>query len=402
MIKNIQHTVIDLDKTRYAGHPRQGGIFDFGNGELAVLYNRAPCAYKQWPDVRHDVGGYHQRSQVILARTYDGGATWDRANDVVVFDRTTPDDAQLQYLEQTKRDPQTPRDTIDLNSPDTAIHFGFTWISDCDPPRLVGFALRSADRGHTWESVPTLLNPRTDSASAHYGIPLIAMPDGTHLGAMSHSAGNMYPPLDGTPTDTTEYPHHIALYGTDDHGLTWEPLSMICHDPTGLGFPAYAALLLLPSGRLQCYTLNIGGQRDTIQVCHSDDGGYSWSDTRPIVGWGRSPWVNVPQQHRMSGRKAFGKFLRSPWPLRLADGRIVVIFGRRKPPYGIGLIVSENDGDTWSDQQIIRADSAGPDLGYNVAVETAPGTIFTAYYYTDDDGNGFGGTRYIAGSHIEI
>lgn len=402
MIKQLQHVVIDHDKARYAGHPRQGGIFDVGHGEITVLYNRAACAYKRWPDVRHDVGGYHQRSQVILARSYDGGMTWDRANDVVVFDRVRPDSAQLDFLEQTVKDPQIKREKIDLNAPDSAIYFGFTWIADTEPPRLVGFALRSADRGHTWESVPTLLQPRTVGASAHYGIPLITMPDGTHLGAMSHSRSNMFRRLDGSSVETESYGSHIALYGSDDHGLTWEPLATICDDPTGAGFPAYAALLLLPSGRIQCYTLNIGGLRDTIQVCHSDDGGYSWSDTRPIVGWGRSPWVEHRSEHVMTGHGAFGKFLRSPWPLRMADGRIIVIFGRRKPPYGMGLIVSEDDGETWSDQQIIRADASGPDLGYPVAVETEPGRIFTAYYYTLDDGNGFGGTRFIAGSHIEL
>jgi hypothetical protein len=225
------------------------------------------------------------------------------------------------------------------------------------------------------------------------------MPDGTHLGAMSH--GGSPPHVDPVIGAISQNPN-VSLYGSDDHGLTWEPISIICNDPTGIGRATYAALILLPSSRLQCYTLNIGGLRDAIQMCHSDDGGYSWSTPEPIVRWGRSPWARRARQHAVTGQGAFGKFHRSPWPIRLADGRIVVLFGRRKPPYGMGLILSEDDGDTWSDQQIIRDDASGPDLAYPVALETAPGRIFTAYYYMLDDGNGFGGTRFIAGSHIDL
>ena len=50
-----------------------------------------------------------------------------------------------------------------------------------------------------------------------------------------------------------------------------------------------------------------------------------------------------------------GVHYRSPWSLRLRDGRIVVLFGRRKAPFGIGLIVSEDDGNSWSAEGIIRA-----------------------------------------------
>ena len=403
MIKDVQHVEVDYDKQRYAGHPRQGGIFDFGDGEIAVLYNRAPSAYTEWADVRHDWGGYHMRSQVILARSLDSGATWDREHDVVVFDQTTPEAERLAFIEQATKDPDIKRDKIDLNAPDSAIFFGRTWIGDTDPARTVTFALRSADRGRTWESVPTPLIPRSAGASVHKDAhPLVAMPDGTHLGAMSHSGSDMIRGKDDANLAGMTYRGHVSLYGSDDHGLTWEPIATICDDPTGAGRATYAGLLLLPSGRLQCYALNIGGLRDAIQVCHSDDGGYSWSDTRPIVRWGHSPWVTRPSNPSITGHGAFGKFYRSPWPLRMADGRIVVLFGRRKPPYGMGLILSEDDGETWSDEQIVRDDASGPDLAYPVAVETEPGHIFAAYYYMLDDGNGFGGTRFIAGTHLRI
>ena len=50
----------------------------------------------------------------------------------------------------------------------------------------------------------------------------------------------------------------------------------------------------------------------------------------------------------------------------------------------------------------LRADSAGRDLGYPVATQLEDGRIFTAYYFTDADGNGGEGARYIAGSHFRL
>ena len=79
-----------------------------------------------------------------------------------------------------------------------------------------------------------------------------------------------------------------------------------------------------------------------------------------------------------------------------------MLFGHRKPPYGLGLIVSEDDGATWSADAIIRNDGSGSDLSYPVATQLDDGRIFTAYYFMEDDGNNFGGTRHIAGSSFRL
>ena len=159
------------------------------------------------------------------------------------------------------------------------------------------------------------------------------------------------------------------------------------------------SLLLLPNGRLQCYMLNVNrhSQRHRNVLFRRRGLQLELSHT-PIVAWGQSPWV----ARRAPGAARRGVHYRAPWPMRLRDGRIVVIFGRRKPPFGIGLIVSEDDGATWSAEAVIRDDGSGADLSYPVATELDDGRIFTAYYYMEDDGNGFGGTRYIAGSFFRL
>ena len=385
-LAEVEHTQVDYARDRYAGHPRQGGIFNFGGGEIAIIYNRAPCAYRNWSDVKHDRGGYHSRAQIILARSFDNGASWNRDKDVVIFDESAPVEERRAFVQQVQANPAIVRSWIDLTAPETAIYFGRTYAGEGRLPAMLCFAVRSPDRGRTWEAVPTPVQPPAGHGMVHKdGHPHVQMPDGTQLAAMTV----------GLPTGG------VVLYGTDDNGLSWEPLARICEDPTGDGRPTYAGLLRLPSGRLQCYTLNIDGLRDAIQMNYSDDGGYSWSLPKPIVRWGRSPWARRARE-RKSLLSATSKHYRSPWPMQLADGRILVLFARRKIPRGIGLILSEDDGESWSDEQILRDDGPTTDMGYPVATEVEPGRVFTAYYFTMDDGNGFGGTRYIAGSTFRL
>jgi hypothetical protein len=222
------------------------------------------------------------------------------------------------------------------------------------------------------------------------GHPVVEMPDGSFLAAMS-----------GYGKKT---PGAVLLYGSDDDGLTWEYLAEIACDPSGGGRPTYAGLLLLPSGRLLCFMLHLGGQGHFVGMNHSDDGGWSWSRLAPIVRWGHSPWraVRRARYNRFREYRREENFYRSPWPMLLHDGRILVLFARRKPPYGIGGIVSEDEGDSWSQEFILRDDGNVQDLGYPVATELNDGRIFTAYYYNLDDGNKFGGSRFIGGSFFRV
>ncbi|MEW6755903.1 MAG: hypothetical protein AB1505_33735 [Candidatus Latescibacterota bacterium] len=38
-LDEVCHIRVHGDPTTYCGHPRQGGLFDFGRGEIAVLHN---------------------------------------------------------------------------------------------------------------------------------------------------------------------------------------------------------------------------------------------------------------------------------------------------------------------------------------------------------------------------
>ena len=390
-LAGVQHTKLCYHQQRYCGHPRLSGIFNFGHGEIAVLHSHAPSAYRTQDDISHSfTTGYLSRAQVLLQRSLDHGQTWLREHDVVVWDESLSLAEKRAIVSRTDA-PGVVRESIDLTSADAAVLFARPWTGPEDPdgtPTQECFVFRSADRGRTWETVPTRVTGPGGLSLFRDGHPLVQFPDGTQMGAM---------PLFGRYGPSGDA-RRVVVLGSDDSGLTWEYVAEVTQDPTAFPGRTYVSLLLLPSGRLQCYMLNINGIRNAIEMNYSDDGGYSWSEPQPLVTWGQSPWA----ARRQPDEAHRGVHYRSPWPLQLRDGRIVVLFGRRKPPFGMGLIVSEDEGATWSAEAIIRDDASGRDLGYPVATQLDDGRIFTAYYYMEDDGNNFGGTRHIAGSFFNL
>jgi hypothetical protein len=98
---------------------------------------------------------------------------------------------------------------------------------------------------------------------------------------------------------------------------------------------------------------------------HSDDGGVSWSAP---AGTGIADY---------------------PADLvELSDGRIACVAGRRRPPYGVTLYLSEDGGLSWSADRplFIRTDLPNRDLGYPTAALRSDGSLFVAYYAQDGDG----------------
>jgi hypothetical protein len=386
-LSDVRHMKVCYSKERYCGHISQGGIYNFGNGEIAMIHTHAHCTYETTDSVNHGV--YGKAGVHLLQRSLDHGETWSREHDVVVWNNAASQ-AEKDAIHQKANEPGVERESIDLSSTDTAI-----WFQRYGPPGEKDargnqmhecYAFRSADRGRTWERVPTRLKaPHGYDYPLVDGYPPVRFPDGTLAVA----------------SDMDQY--YVAVYGTDDNGLNWRYLALLPRDPDSQsGRMCYPRMLRLPGGRLQCYMLNLAGQRNNVIVLTcSDDGGFSWSTPKPIVAWGQSPWARLSREHVWSGAMP-GPPYRSPWPLQLRDGRIAVIFGRRVAPYGMGLIVSEDEGETWSAEAVIRADGSDWDLAYPVATQLDDGRIFTAYYYMQNDGNNHGGTRYIAGSFFGL
>jgi hypothetical protein len=391
-IEGLRHIKVCGRKDTYCGHPRKGGMFNFGNGEMAVIHDHAPCSYEWRSDASHSVyHGYVSRSVALLQRSLDGGETWPEEENVVVFDQTAPLSARQEFLSGEGKK----RKEMDMSQKESIFYFGTTPAGRGEPdvarqpmpvaPPMVCFALRSSDKGRTWEDAPYVMRPPDlHDYIAFHNSPVARMPDGSFLApAIIRGPG---------------FPSRIALYGSENDGMTWGYVSLVARDATGFGRIAYPNLLLLPNGRLLFFGLNVWGKGYFIGMAESDDGGYGWSELRPIVAWGQSPWIARRKRGVYEGPHTY----RSPWPLLLKDGRILVLFARRNGPYGIGGMVSEDEGASWSQEFIIRDDGSCYDLGYEVATQLDDGRIFTAYYFTVEDGNKFGGSRFIGGSFFRV
>ena len=106
---------------------------------------------------------------------------------------------------------------------------------------------------------------------------------------------------------------------------------------------------------------NTANERETLQS-RSTDGGKTWSVPRALGVWGLPSHL-----------------------LKLRDGRLVMSYGYRRPPYGNQARVSEDHGRTWSGAITISGDGISSDLGYPSTVELNDGSLLTAWYEVMDN-----------------
>ena len=384
-IADVQHGIVHYDPQYYSAHPRWGVYKNFGSGEIIVAFKMAPSAYESEADVSHEfVGGYQGKSVVLLKRTTDGGATWPAENNVVLYDETISDDAKRHLMSQ--RD--VVREQYDMFSPDSVFWFALSMLYDEN--RLICLGFRSADRGRTWEKVPTVIDPAPGDASVRKLFsPVVRQPDGKTLLTVMNVPGGP------------------ALYQSTDQGVTWQFITRIAVDPTGVGRFTYDALLPLPSGELQCYVMHVSLDRDytsiegiknAICMCSSTDGGKTWTHPVPIVGQGDGCW-----DFEAKVKAGESWMYRSPFPMLLQDGRILVVWARRRVPFGLGGVVSSDGGQTWSQEFVIRADDVShDDIGYQIGSQLEDGRVFIAYYYNEAGKGYVDAVRYIAWSSFRI
>lgn len=122
--------------------------------------------------------------------------------------------------------------------------------------------------------------------------------------------------------------------------------------------------LQLPGGKIVCHIRVEKYEKDnrvfTLYQCHSLDNGKSWTKPYPILD-------------RTGGAPAH-LFMHS-------SGLLVSVYGYRNDPPAIKAIVSSDEGETWSEPQIV-CDKMAPtwDMGYPSSVELSDGSVLTAFY----------------------
>lgn len=161
-----------------------------------------------------------------------------------------------------------------------------------------------------------------------------------------------------------QVPNVIGLkWSMPDKGRSWQKPVEAARVP-GLVF-SEPSVVQTQSGKL----LLMSRDEVTGYIYQSEslDGGFTWFSPNQLPFWGYPAHA-----------------------IRLMDGRILIIYGRRKEPFSIRAAVSEDEGQSWGREIIIRNDladsSQGLNLGYPSVIEYEPGKLFTAYYAEDTDG----------------
>jgi hypothetical protein len=201
----------------------------------------------------------------------------------------------------------------------------------------------STDEGRTWgQTVAIDIAPYRGAFSPKGAIQL---PDGDVLLALgSHD----YDPLAAT-----------FVVRSHDLGRSWRrPVEAARADGLVFSEPSIART---QSGKL----LVMSREEATGHIFQSEslDDGHTWSPPRKLDFWGY-PTHCIPT----------------------SDGRVLIVYGRRRPPYGIRAAVSDDEAVSWGPEIVLRDDLPNDNLGYPSVIEYAPGRFFTAYYGEDDAG----------------
>ena len=263
-VNDVEHIRVHYDDHLYLYAPNRGGLWNFGDGELALAYLAGPVDY-QAPLPPGKPGPYRhshpiaergaRAGGVLLSRSFDYGQTWPDNERSWIWHNDRSDNEILDWLR-----PRAPeqREQIDLAQPDSIIHFchgeylrfpfgGRDLRNDPQLPPGINFhlgrrehppsfSLRSPDRGRTWECHATLIEGPSWAPEGGFLC--------VNLGHVRFDNGVL-----GMVGAT--YRRNVAcFYVSYDNGLSWEYVSEIAraaHTPDM--FYGYSYLGVHPAAR---------------------------------------------------------------------------------------------------------------------------------------------------------
>lgn len=319
----LQQVEVYNEPGRFAGWPANNGIWSWDD-EIVVGFTLGYHKDSSGHTIDRD-----RPSGPRQARSLDGGVTW-----TIEAPSYVSEDGQERETKEFSA-------AVDFSDPDFAARF------------RNGRWFYSLDRCRTWEGpfrLPTFGRPgllaRTDY-----------IVEGKHR-LTAFVAAEKEGGREGQP----------LCMRTTDGGETWARVGWIGQQPPeGYGYAIMPATVALEGGAYLSI-IRRGGVFDGKKTW--------WLEAFVSPDDGRSWYLLDEPNIKNAGNPAT--------LTRLADDRIAMVYGWRRPPYGIRAKISSDEGQTWGAEIILQDNGRSWDLGYPRTVQRADGNLVTAYYFNDN------------------
>lgn len=358
VVPEITHHIVFRRPGSFAGWPANYGLWSWGDEILAVF-----AVGSVGP--KGEIHELDRTSPFVptQARSTDGGMTWVTET----FMARVPGGYSLsadEHLEQRLRVGRklTPSDLqpspvqIDFLDPETILMCARTSLSG----NAVSWFYISRTRGKSWDG---------PYAFTGLDLPIAARTDIVPL-----SASEALFMLTTTKVDGSEGRTFCAR--TRDGGRNFEFIGFIGDGPEG--FRIMPSSQRMADGLIVTATRSKGAdsERGWIEVYVSHDEGLSWA-CRGVAAGDTGVEGNPPALALLS------------------DGCLALAYGSRTRPFGLRIRTSDNAGETWSEEFVVRSDAGTLDMGYPKIVKSGE-TLVVVYYFNDGPGQ----ERYIAASRV--
>lgn len=359
------NTIVYRQPGRYAGWPANYGIWSWEN-EVVVGFVVG----------FHDPAGqFHTRDRtrpmvVLQARSVDGGLTWSVSEmaigspggRAISADEHAVPELGLKAAINAGLGPLPSRcpGEIDFTHPHFALLCARTGLGR----GTQAWFYLSSDRCHTWQGpyqFPSFglagIEARTDYLIDHSGNCLLFLTAAKRTGGEGSG---------------------VFCARTRDNGQSFERAGWVTRS-RGSGFKIMPSSIRLVNGELRTAVRCQVGPANFIDLFGSSDNGDTWR------------WISRPAPYT-------GQHGNPPSLIRLpgTTGRIALVYGFRAQPFGIRARISQDGGEHWGDEIILRDDAGCHDIGYPRSVLLPGGDILSVYYFTDkpDDERYISATRW--------
>ena len=347
----MKHIVIFKAKNRYAGWPANYGIWSWGN-EIVTGFSLG--------FIDKNAIGLHPRDtkrpfKSLQARSIDGGITWKNQPPPLLIPGNIGSISSEEHMDfsygsvfERINSPTPHPGGIDFSHPDFAMLCARSGLES----EAESWFYTSTNRCSSWEG-PFIL-PMFEQVG------IAARTDYLTYGNPNPDKATLF--LTSTKSNGKE--GRVLCAETIDGGKSFQFLSWLRQDPKGFDIMPSSVIINSENMITAVRSRNSSGNKNRIDLYKSEDNGRKWFFISTAV-------------------KDTGRGGNPPSLIQLRDGRLCLLYGYRDYPYGIRFIISEDNGYSWTKENVLRDDGGDSDIGYPRAIQRSDGKVVVVYYFNN-------------------